>query len=118
MTEIYFGLIGCSGIAKKHAESLRRIEGVALSAVCDLNAARAEQLGQAYGVNHYANYRRMVESEKIDVVVVLTPSGDHAERVLDLVGPQVGGGRVAGHAALVGEQAGHRHARVQRRAVG
>ena len=70
MTEIYFGLIGCSGIAKKHAESLRRIEGVALSAVCDLNAARAEQLGQAYGVNHYANYRRMLESEKIDVVIV------------------------------------------------
>ena len=85
MTKISFGLIGCSGIAKKHAESLRRIEGVALSAVCDLNAAKAEQLAQAYGVNHYADYHQMLESEKIDVLSVLTPSGDHAERVLDLV---------------------------------
>ena len=85
MTDISFALIGCSSIAKKHAESLSRIEGVALSAVCDLDGAKAESLGKSYGVKPYTDYHQMFEREKIDVAVVLTPSGDHAERVLDLV---------------------------------
>ena len=85
MTLHRFALIGCSGIAKKHAESLRRIEGAELAAVCDLNPSRAEEMGRAYGVPHYTRYEEMLRSEPIDVVSVLTPSGDHARRVLDLV---------------------------------
>jgi hypothetical protein len=69
MTDISFALIGCSSIAKKHAESLSRIEGVALSAVCDLDGAKAESLGKSYGVKPYTDYHQMFEREKIDVAV-------------------------------------------------
>lgn len=38
MSPIRIALIGCSDIARKHAESIRRIEGAELAAVCDLDA--------------------------------------------------------------------------------
>lgn len=80
-----FSLIGCSAIARKHAESLRRIDGAELAAVCDLDPSKAEALGRAYGVPSYTRYEEMLGAESVDVVTVLTPSGDHARHVLDLV---------------------------------
>lgn len=80
-----FALIGCSKIAKRHAESLRLIADAKLAAVCDLEKTRADALGTEHGVPSYTDYRRMLESEDIDVVTVMTPSGDHAKRVLDLI---------------------------------
>lgn len=85
MSPIRIALIGCSDIARKHAESIRRIEGAELAAVCDLNANRACWLGTEYEVPYYVEYRKMLESEKVDVVTVLTPTGDHAKQVLNLV---------------------------------
>jgi UDP-N-acetyl-2-amino-2-deoxyglucuronate dehydrogenase len=82
---IKFALIGCSAIARKHAESLGRIADVELVAVCDLDESRASELGEEYGVRFYTDYHRMFDVEAVDVVTVLTSSGDHAERILDLL---------------------------------
>lgn len=84
MKQTRFALIGCSNIAKKHAESLKRIPEAQLVAACDLNLSRAEALGKQYGVPFYTNYNEMIEVHPIDVLIVLTPTGDHADRVLDL----------------------------------
>jgi predicted dehydrogenase len=83
--QLRFALIGCSAIAQRHAASLRRIAGAELAAVCDLVTERAEALGIEYGVPRYTDYHRMLAREQVDVISVLTPSGDHAERVLDLL---------------------------------
>lgn len=80
-----FALIGCSGIARKHAVSLHRIPDAALVGVCDLRADRAKLLGAEFGVPYFTGYDRMIDAARPDVVTVLTPSGDHAERTLDLV---------------------------------
>ena len=85
MSVIRFALLGCSKIAWKHAESLQRIENAQLAAVCDLDETRARALGDKYGVASYQDYHRMMSSEAVDVVSVLTPSGAHAEHMLDLV---------------------------------
>ncbi len=85
MSAIRFALIGCSNITKKHAVSLGRIEHAKLAAVCDINEERAMAFGNEYDVPYYRDYHEMFDKEEIDVVTVLTPSGDHAKRVLDLV---------------------------------
>src|SRR5438477_7836672 len=82
---IKFVIIGCSAIAKKHAESLRRIADVELVSVCDLDESRARKLAEEYRVKFYTDYHRMLNEEEVDVVTVLTPSGDHADRILDLL---------------------------------
>jgi UDP-N-acetyl-2-amino-2-deoxyglucuronate dehydrogenase len=85
MAKLRFALIGCSKIARKHAASLSRLDDAELVAVCDLNEETARALGDEYGVPHYQSYDKMLAAESIDVITVLTPSGDHARRVLDLV---------------------------------
>src|SRR5215510_7089005 len=80
-----FAFIGCSNIAQRHAEALSRLDGAQLVAVCDLVEARAQAFGEKYGVRYYTDYHKMLDADLADVVTILTPSGDHAERVLDVV---------------------------------
>ena len=85
MEPLRFALIGCSKIAFKHAAALRMVEDARLAAVCDLMTDRARALGTEFGVPWYTNFEEMVYKTEVDVVSVLTPSGDHSRRVLDLV---------------------------------
>lgn len=81
-----FALLGCGRIFKRHAELLthQQIPNAKMVAVCDVNEKRAQTAGETYHVPHYTDLHQMMKSEDIDVVSVLTPSGVHAENVLEL----------------------------------
>lgn len=86
MHPLRFALIGSSKIAMKHAAALASLQGAAqLAAVCDLQTERAKKIGAEFGVPWYTNYEEMLLKTEVDVITVLTPSGDHCRRVLDLV---------------------------------
>jgi predicted dehydrogenase len=81
-----FALVGCGRIAKRHAELLGsgHTEGAQLAAVCDIDFPRAEKMAAQWNVPAYRDMHEMMAKENIDVVSVLTPSGDHAEHVISL----------------------------------
>lgn len=82
-----FALVGCGRIAQRHAELLGKgqIAGAVLDSVCDIIPERAEAIGKKFGVPYFSNMHEMMKSRKeIDVVNVLTPSGLHAENVIEL----------------------------------
>lgn len=81
-----FALVGCGRIAKRHSELLGtgQIEGARLSAVCDLVAAKAQAIGEQMNVPWFTDMHEMMRSADVDVVVVLTESGRHAEHVISL----------------------------------
>ena len=81
-----FALVGCGRIAKRHSELLgnKQIEGSVLVAVCDNDYVKAKKLGKQFEVSAYADMDEMMRKESVDVVVVLTPSGLHAEHVVNL----------------------------------
>jgi len=81
-----FALVGCGRIAKRHSEllGLRQIQGASLTAVCDIQVDRARSIGTRFSVPYYTEMREMMEQEQVDVVVILTPSGMHAEHVIKL----------------------------------
>lgn len=81
---IRFALVGCGTIAAKHVEAISRIEGAAISAVCDRVADAARKLGEGLGVPYFTSAAAMAEAVDFDVFSILTPSGDHAVQVLDL----------------------------------
>jgi len=87
MNTLRFALLGCGRIAKKHAEILaKQIPDAEIGAVCDINAARAEEYGKKYQVPYYTDLHEMMKrsGDRIDVVNVLTPSGSHAEHTVQL----------------------------------
>jgi len=83
---IKFALVGCGRIAKRHSELLGygEIPDAQLVAVCDLDHEKAQLFGEKFSVPYYFNMHEMMSSIAIDVVVVLTESGNHAKHVIDL----------------------------------
>jgi predicted dehydrogenase len=80
-----FGIVGCGRIVSKHLEAITEIESAQLVAVCDIDEKKARNVGEKYGVPYYTSYDDMISNIEIDVVTVLTPSGLHAEHVIDIV---------------------------------
>lgn len=88
MTDVLsFALVGCGRIAQKHAEILANgeVKGGRLAAVCDIVPARAQALGAKYNVPVFTDMHAMMAAmPSIDVVSILTESGNHARHAIEL----------------------------------
>jgi myo-inositol 2-dehydrogenase / D-chiro-inositol 1-dehydrogenase len=76
---VHVGLIGAGGIARVHAESLRAIEGVRVTAVADVAAERADELARACGARAVGDVEAMLDD--VDAVFVCSPPTLHREHV-------------------------------------
>ncbi len=81
-----FALVGCGRIAKRHSEllGLGQIKNAKLVAVCDIDEAKAQKIAEQFKVPYFTDMDEMMQSEDIDVVSVLTESGNHAKHVINL----------------------------------
>lgn len=89
---INLAIIGCGRISYKHVRAaVDNKEKIKLTAVCDIDAKRAEQRAKEYsdGIcsgsdlpKIYTDYRKMVDLEKIDLIAICTESGYHAEQAI------------------------------------
>ena len=86
MRILNFALVGCGRIAKRHSELLghNQIKNAKLVAVCDLVPERAGKIAAEFSVPYFTDMHEMMQSVNVDVVVVLTESGRHAEHVVAL----------------------------------
>lgn len=86
MKKLRFGLVGCGRIANKHAEALQsHLTQAELSSVCDIDYHKASTIGTKYHVPFYTSYDEMLSKHEVDVVTVLTESGNHARHAIDIV---------------------------------
>ncbi len=88
MKKIKFALVGCGRISRKHAETLTTHlkDKAELIAVSDPQGDRAEKVGKEYGVPYYKSYDDMLfEHPEVDVVNILSESGNHAKHTIDIV---------------------------------
>lgn len=83
--KIRFALIGCGAIANKHAIAISRISDAEVVGVYDINPQVAKQFGKKYSIPTYPNVEKMVEKTKPHVLNILTPSGEHANNILELI---------------------------------
>ena len=81
-----FALLGCGRIAKRHSELLGhgQIQNAKLVAVCDIVEDKSKKLGEQFDVPYFTDMRAMLETADIDVVAVLTESGNHAKHVIEI----------------------------------
>jgi len=71
-------LVGCGRISRNHFEALRAVDGLKLTAVCDIMPERARAASQQEGVSCYTSYEEMLRSADCDIVSICTPSGLHS----------------------------------------
>ena len=75
--------IGVGGFGKNHARILSQLG--ALSALCDADSSRANELGTKYSVNHYSSVDALLDSEKFDAAFVCTPTSTHFDITRNLL---------------------------------
>ena len=86
LQELRIALIGCGRVAGHHCLSISRTKGARLVAVCDLAIERAQKYGEQYKVPNYNNYHEMLRRHPdINLVVIITPSGMHAEHASEVI---------------------------------
>jgi myo-inositol 2-dehydrogenase/D-chiro-inositol 1-dehydrogenase len=78
------GVIGAGWIAEEHVAILRRLDGVELVAVCDVDEARARELGGDAAA--YTDWRELLDGESPDAVFVCTPPMLHREMTVEALG--------------------------------
>lgn len=71
-------ILGCGRICDSHLAALDAMKNeLCLVACCDILPERAQSVASRTGCNAYVNYDEMLHKEKIDLVVLCTPSGLH-----------------------------------------
>jgi predicted dehydrogenase len=83
MGRVRFALAGCGRISERHVRAIAAADAE-LVAVCDPVEARARATAAAAGVPCFPSLAELVSAApRLDVVCVLTPSGDHADRTIE-----------------------------------
>jgi len=80
--EVGFGVIGL-GMGAARAKTAAQTPGARLVAVADINEERCRKAADAHGCDTYEDYHKMLERDDVDVVLVMSPSGMHADMGMD-----------------------------------
>ena len=78
-------LIGCGVISGNHIPSLLRLKNVEITALCDIDVAKAEERKKQFALSCpvYQDYLKMLDEIHPDSVHVLTPHHLHTEMTLE-----------------------------------
>ncbi|MFH1566487.1 MAG: Gfo/Idh/MocA family oxidoreductase [Gemmatimonadota bacterium] len=71
------GAVGCGNVGLWHQRAFQSHPASTLVAVCDLDEKKAEERGRLLGVKAYPSLARMLESEALDAVDVVTADTLH-----------------------------------------
>ncbi len=85
---IVFGAIGVGGMGSGHVGTLlkmRENHNLDLAAVCDVYRRRAGKQAERCGGKAYADYRKLLEDQAIDAVVIATPDHWHFKNAMDAI---------------------------------
>lgn len=77
---IRYGFIACGAInQRRHMPEVHANPDSQVVAVCDINAARAEEVGVKYSARVFTDYRALLKSADVDAVVIATPNYLHSK---------------------------------------
>ncbi|MDN5338056.1 MAG: UDP-N-acetyl-2-amino-2-deoxyglucuronate dehydrogenase [Thermotogaceae bacterium] len=79
MKKLCFGIVGCGNVSKIHAESIVNLPNSKLVAVVSRTESNARKLAKEYNCDYHINLDSFLKRKDIDVVVILTPNGLHAD---------------------------------------
>jgi len=80
---IRFAVVGCGRIAANHFAALRaHADNAELVAVCDIDSQVLEKAVAGTGARGFSSFAELLESARLDVAVLCTPSGLHSQQAI------------------------------------
>ncbi|RLF02972.1 MAG: hypothetical protein DRJ59_02075 [Thermoprotei archaeon] len=81
---VRIGIVGLGLMGTYHLRLLKRIQGVDVSALCDIDERRVAKIANEYGVEQrYTDFREMFERAGLDAVIIATPPKFHKELAVE-----------------------------------
>jgi len=77
------GVVGVGGMGSGHCQTMQTIEEMKLAAVADVNPARAQEIGEKFGVPHFTSHKELLKARAVDAVVIATPHYFHPPIAID-----------------------------------
>ncbi|RKY68175.1 MAG: gfo/Idh/MocA family oxidoreductase [Candidatus Latescibacterota bacterium] len=77
MDKVKVGIIGAGGMGAGHANTMKSVDEVELTAVCDVEKRVAEQVAEEHQVRAFTDYKALIDSGLADAVIVATPHYFH-----------------------------------------
>ena len=85
--KIRMGIIGIGNMGSAHANAIfqGKVEGLELSAVCDIDKERLEWAKKTFGqkVSLYSDYHLLIKEGKVDAILIATPHSLHPSMAID-----------------------------------
>jgi len=81
--KVKMAVVGVGGMGSNHCKSIPGIEECELTAVADINADRAKQVGEDCGVPGFTDHRELISSGLAEAVVIATPHYFHPPIAID-----------------------------------
>ncbi len=79
--KIRIAIVGCGRISKNHFGSIdKHQDNIELVSICDSNQKILNEHEKKYAVKGYLELCDMLKNEKLDLVAICTPSGNHADQ--------------------------------------
>jgi UDP-N-acetyl-2-amino-2-deoxyglucuronate dehydrogenase len=79
-------LVGCGRILQKHLDSINILNAkIKIVGVSDIKKKRLKQISKKLNVNGFLDYKIGIKKTNPDIVSILTPSGNHAKNILDIL---------------------------------
>ena len=79
---VRFGVVGL-GMGKSRSRLIQQTPGIELAAICDCNEDLARRVSAELGnVEYLTAYEDLLDRNDVDCVVIMTPSGMHAEMAM------------------------------------
>ncbi|NOV02188.1 Gfo/Idh/MocA family protein [Paenibacillus planticolens] len=86
MSKIRIGMIGTGGISQVHGRQLLELEEAEIVALSDTSAENRENFAAKFeldDVQHFTDYREMLDQTELDAVVICSPHTMHFEQATD-----------------------------------
>lgn len=81
--KIRIAVLGCGRISKNHFSSIEKHgDNIELVAVCDSNPTILKAHSSKYSVPGYLRLEDMLQTEKLDILAICTPSGLHPDQTV------------------------------------
>ena len=74
-------LVGCGRVADHYIKIIKKIKNINIKivSVCDIKKTKAIELSKKTNSKPYFNLKKMLKEIKVDLIIILTPSGLHYE---------------------------------------
>jgi UDP-N-acetyl-2-amino-2-deoxyglucuronate dehydrogenase len=88
MKKTRFALVGCGEIAKKHVHAIQNLlENSEVAGFCDMDISKAKKFAEPLKAPAFSDAKEMMDKigSDVDIVNILTPSGNHRQCIMDIV---------------------------------